>query len=784
MTLTLFFAIIPLSLLYVRIKRREAEFGRIVGLYKPVKKLIPGESNIQKYKEVYIHRESDTTIENLLKDRRDVLITGKPKIGKTRAAYEAIKKLENFSVIKPDPEMIEIEKVKIPTLSYNNIILFLDDLDGFVDQKVDNLISRLKKKSEELVVVATCRTGEKLDRVKEEILPLYRELTCIELEEINQEEGRKLAEEVGLYWKPEQFDGTPGSIILDLEDMKERYKKIGHGQLILKALKLLREGNVFTYRVSRVKTICADIFEFPTENLKRYNWDLILNNLKENDFINIDEDIVYIHTSYLDTCVYDYNPSLNDLMKLKNILITEKDLRSLCRLGNELFYQKDFRLAEDCYRESLRIYLKYAPAHSGLGRVLTKLGESEVAKERYDEAERIYKEAAKEHTTAIRISPYYAVGHNYLGQVLTRLGEINETKGQLDEATSLFKKAEKKHRKAIELKQEYAFAHYALAYVLVKLGQVEEAVNEYRETIRLNPDWVPAHNNLGYLLAKVDRDEEAEKEYREAIRGDPNYVVAYHNLGHLLVDLGRYKEAEQEYRKALNINSDYAEVCNSLGFLLVRMDRYEEADNEFRKAIKIKPNFAEAHTNFGYLLAKMGNTEKTKGRSDEAGRFYKEAEKEYRKALQLSSNNEDTMVCLGVLMERLNKHKEAEDCYKKVIEKNPNNIKARNTYGYFLSYCGREKEAARQFDEVVKIDPNDPKPLLQLTYLHSSLSNTLANHARALTKSGRFHEAEKEVREAIRLNTNNALAHKTFGILLEEIGDKSKSDDDRLRLYE
>ena len=98
--------IIIAVLLYVLLIVQEHEFAKIWEFFKPVKKLTKEDFKIQKYKMAYIRRESDATIDHLLNNGDWVLIIGKPKLGKTRAAYETIKKLKNFSVIKPSTSLI------------------------------------------------------------------------------------------------------------------------------------------------------------------------------------------------------------------------------------------------------------------------------------------------------------------------------------------------------------------------------------------------------------------------------------------------------------------------------------------------------------------------------------------------------------------------------------------------------------------------------------------------------------------------------------------------------
>ncbi|HEX7608793.1 MAG TPA: tetratricopeptide repeat protein [Candidatus Cryosericum sp.] len=808
--------------------KRENEFGKIWEFCKSARKLVPRDFRIQGYRRAYISRESDTKIESLLENGEYVLITGKPKIGKTRASYEAIRKFESFSVVKLRPGEMWKERIRIPSLNNRRVVLFLDDLQHFAGKDVEDVIDRFKKTSKKLVVVATCRTGEELDLVtredeETENLYLYREFAVIELKEITELDRKKLTQDIRktdpeFESKPDQFDGTPGSVTLDLGDMKERYKRSGRGRVVLRAMKLLKEGNLFPCREDYVRDVCISVFD---EQMGKYVWDGLVNNLKENGFVTRDRGAINIYPPYLEGCVYDYEPPLEDLRKLQNLLVEKGNSGSLLYLGNSFCHKKRFIDARNCYSGALRIYPQYAAAHTSLGYVLTKLGGVEEAKGRYEEAQRLYQEAIEEHRGAISIDAHHAVDHNNLGYSLASLGEIAEIRGKNDEAKRLYEEAEKEHRTAIGISPHYSSAHRCLAYALGKLGRVEEAEKELREAIRIDPGSPFAHNLLGYLLTNrfVGRDEEAEREYAEAIRlkpdypsglinsaylsaklgrwekaeqeyrevtkAYPDYILAYANLGHSMVNhQKRYEEAAREYGKALRINPNYAEAHNGLGYVLVNLKRYHEAENEYGMAIRLKPVSVEAHRNLGYLLAILGRDEDRNGKHDEAKDRYDEAEKEYRKALQIEPDDEDTLICLGVLLEKVNRNTEAENCYKKVIERNPSNVVARQTYGYFLSWRGRGREAIEQFHEVTRLNPDDAKTGAQIAYLQSQHPCNYASRGRALIDLGDLDGAERDLRQAIELNPNKATAPKNLGILQERRGDRAQNEVDRLRLYE
>jgi hypothetical protein len=222
-------------------------FGDI-GVYGSVKDLTPDDFDIQKYHDAYISRESDETIKEALKEGKDVLITGRPMIGKTRAAFEAIKQTDEFKgfdLLKLLPIGLEPEIVIKRELK-GNTILFLDDLNKFVgiSSRIQYLINRLKESRYNLPIIATCRSGGEQKKAKEEFTTILRDFEEIEIEDISREEGEKLASDIKLKFDGSKFDQTPGSVTLDLKDMKVRYDGLEEEpRIIFRILKILVKGN-------------------------------------------------------------------------------------------------------------------------------------------------------------------------------------------------------------------------------------------------------------------------------------------------------------------------------------------------------------------------------------------------------------------------------------------------------------------------------------------------------------------------------------------------------------
>ena len=78
-------------------RRMRKEFFEVC---KKAKKLVPKDFGIAEYRDYYYEREEDRKIREALNEGKSILIIGRPKAGKTRAAYEAVKRLEGFKVVK------------------------------------------------------------------------------------------------------------------------------------------------------------------------------------------------------------------------------------------------------------------------------------------------------------------------------------------------------------------------------------------------------------------------------------------------------------------------------------------------------------------------------------------------------------------------------------------------------------------------------------------------------------------------------------------------------------
>lgn len=138
-------------------------------------------------------------------------------------------------------------------------------------------------------------------------------------------------------------------------------------------------------------------------------------------------------------------------------------------------------------------------------------------------------------------------------------------------------------------------------------------------------------------------------------------------------------------------------------------------------------------------------------------KMYDEAEKNYRDAIEMDPTRAEIHKSLGYVLEQLERFDEAEGEYRKAIGlKKPGYTDAHDNLGVLLMNSGRYPAAQEVLREATKVNPEDATAHLNLAVvLFICFNNT---------------EAESEAREAIRLDPNEPKAH---GLLRELTGRES-----------
>ena len=150
-----------------------------------------------------------------------------------------------------------------------------------------------------------------------------------------------------------------------------------------------------------------------------------------------------------------------------------------------------------------------------------------------------------------------------------------------DEAIRLFKEAAEK-----DPTQHVIFANLADAYAKAK--KYDDSAAAYKKAIELKADEPAYYNNLGIALGNGGKIDEATQNLQKAAELNPAGAgQSYYNLGAVLTNKGRTKEASDAFKKAIEFNPQMAQAYYQLGI------SYFGAPNTIPDAIPVLEKFLQ-----------------------------------------------------------------------------------------------------------------------------------------------------------------------------------------------
>ena len=635
--------------------------------------------------DIYLKRGVDTLAHRAMQEGRGVILVGKPKSGKTRLALE---------VLRPDPGRVVIiphdvtppEIFEGSGLAGHAVTLLFDDLHrSWLTADPLSWVRRITEVTGlNCSILATCRDGNDWTHVQRqpgtsrlvEFLGVDAVVYCSSQPDggadLSKGQAESLARELGLTpaTARRRFDGTPGSLVLDLNAMRDRYKRLREtyiGQVsvsrLLDAVKLLDAVGLPQIRRDDARFVAEQVRgsgPLPSEL-----WEDLIRRTQEEGFGGFAEEIFQVYRPYLEECV-TYIPDRADAEKLIPFVEKRGDLDILRYLGQALFMWFDSPLAEKVLRKGMvpddpssavmlsillmnkediesqkeaEGLLKQAIAH-GMDEY-DNLGNLYARQNRLAEAERAYRDS---------IAAGHVISHFNLGNLLVQQpGRLAEAEGEyraaLDGGSPLgaeelskilvyegrFREAEAIIRKQLDRLEEAdvparTYRHFRaslmhrLAATFLQEGRIAEAEKAYRDAIkeaRLGGDVsivAIAGKELGDLLLKEQRNAEAEEVYLAS--ADIGYARAFVALGRMLLnDVARHSEAEDWLRKAAAAGDSDGRFRLGL-HLLKDPARHDEALAEMRAGAETGEPWHK------YLLARWLAH---KGADEEAERWVREA---------------------------------------------------------------------------------------------------------------------------------------------------------------
>jgi hypothetical protein len=323
-----------------------------------------------------------------------ICVFGRPTAGKTRFAWEALRATLHDWIFVRWPNAPEYP-FDFARERGRKIVVWLDDLHEYANPSEAPLLNDLPRRfaavGARLIVVATCRDGADEQRVHTSLGRLLERLQSICLADISRAEADDLAEdlqEAGVEAHLDQFDQTPGSLLLGVQGMRDqRYPALPESARgVLHAMKLLRSAGIFNYPTARVSATAADLF-----GVAEGQWLGARDALVKEGFVRLepgsapdDPDLEPVADVYLERAVPDYPASgaalAQDWPRMEASFTRQHDADGLVSLGIAFASQPDetqphLRHAATCFRAALDAYRRDRAPEADLANANARLGD-------------------------------------------------------------------------------------------------------------------------------------------------------------------------------------------------------------------------------------------------------------------------------------------------------------------------------------------------------------------------------------------------------------------------
>ncbi len=544
------------------------------------------------FRDYYYARETDRIIRDKLSASQSFLIVGHPLAGKTRALFQALKTCPKpLDVIIP--KIIDVNPVdfQIPRrlTFWRTRVLLLDDLDKYLEkQNMTYLIQEFIRAGS--MIAATCREGfelQKVGHVLEREMALFAE--PVQIPRVDRDSGREIARQVGRDL-PASFDGNIGSILLQLDAMKDRFQAAdGIEKGILRALKRLFLAGIYYEReifsLSRVKEVCRKLEALEMQD---YQWRQTCERLRDRGFVEFrGEDALRAEEAYLEVVVQAGFHPLDNLGEMLSIFAGDPE--ALVDIGNkadelglvDLNKPTYLSLAIVAYEAALTVYtrerfpVQYGMTQNNLGNAYGILAQVEDKAANSRKAITAYKAALTVYTRE-RFPMDYGMTQNNLGNAYGTLAQVEDKSANCRKAIAAYEAALTVYTRE-RFPMDYGMTQNNLGNAYGILAELEDKSANCRKAIAV------------YEAALTVRTQE---------RFPMQYGMTQNNLGNAYRILAEVEDRAANCRKAIaafeaaltvytreRFPMDYGMTQNNLGTAYGTLAQVEDQAANCRKAI-------------------------------------------------------------------------------------------------------------------------------------------------------------------------------------------------------
>ena len=181
----------------------------------------------------------------------------------------------------------------------------------------------------------------------------------------------------------------------------------------------------------------------------------------------------------------------------------------------------------------------------------------------------------------LELNPNYALAHSSLGYIYMRRGNSALARASFD--------------RAIDLDMRLAAAHNGRGMVLARDERMRAAALEsFREALDLDPEYLDAWYNLGVTLVEMENYRGARQSFEQLLQSDPDYSDVHYRLGVIASNEGDYDVALEEFRDQYRLAPNHRENRLELGRLYFRQEQYADAEDLLLPMVSQFPDYTMA----------------------------------------------------------------------------------------------------------------------------------------------------------------------------------------------
>ena len=333
-------------------RQKEHETNWLFYLVSP--KQLPESNFVAGFNQTKIHLEipEDQVILSSIRSHQDILISGRPGIGKSHAAIRAMKNFEDWHkfltpwiVVIPDKKAVHNSNEI--TLKRGRYLIFLEDINEYIDEveggeRLFELITRIRRKAKEAVVIATVRSTRPESDALVRDAKAISHFKQIRLPDWSLARGRLLSQQSGL--SLDAWDGTPLSVKLPSPRMELLY-----GQATEDEKSVFRELSfLWNFRIkSAARKVAFDLYSTGLFGSSE-NFDGAVSQLHDKGFLRSATDPITPYEAYLPV-IKDWHPREGIYESVVETLANEARTSELLAIGGKHFLDNDMDAAANMY---------------------------------------------------------------------------------------------------------------------------------------------------------------------------------------------------------------------------------------------------------------------------------------------------------------------------------------------------------------------------------------------------------------------------------------------------